>query len=235
MVVKTLGVLKSEVTQAYVSKSQKLGGNCLTNRKFCLFVWACEEVWLFLQSFRYINGNNYKIREMTFYRFRPCLHNSNFLRDCRYIISETTWPRYSTFIANNAHFFDFNLSPAESNRSNITLKYSIMCWNSFPKARSSSKYIKQMSRCNPVNTVSIRRWNIAGALHRPNEITWNWYYPFLVASAVFWRSLGSTFTCQYPEQSYIVENHFAPDIRFKESSILGRGYAFLTVTLLSFL
>ena len=166
-------------------------------------------------------------------RFRPCLHNSNFLRDCRYIISETTWPRYSTFVANNAHFFGFNLSPAESNRSNITLKYSIMCWNSFPKARSSSKYIKQMSRCNPVNTVSIRRWNIAGALHRPNEITWNWYYPFLVASAVFWRSLGST--CQYPEQSYIVENHFAPDIWFKESSILGRGYAFLTVTLLRFL
>ena len=110
-----------------------------------------------------------------------------------------------------------------------------MCSNSFPNTMTSFKYIKQMSHCSPVNTVSIMRSKVARALHGSNDITWNWYNPFLVVNAVFWRSFDSTSTCQYPEQRSIVDNHFAPYIWFKESSILGKGYASLTVTLLSFL
>ncbi|KRX51499.1 hypothetical protein T09_8887 [Trichinella sp. T9] len=60
---------------------------------------------------------------------------------------------------------------------------------------------------NPLNAFSISRWKVAGALHRPNDMTLNWKRPIGVEKAVFSRSGSATSTCQYPEARSSVLNH----------------------------
>ena len=46
----------------------------------------------------------------------------------------------------------------------------------------SSNYTVQISRANPLTTVSISRWKVEGALHKPNGMTTNSYKPEWVAN-----------------------------------------------------
>jgi len=46
--------------------------------------------------------------------------------------------------------------------------------------------------------MSMSRWNVAGALHKPNDITLNSKRPRCVVNAVFSLLFAFTSTCQYP-------------------------------------
>ena len=84
-------------------------------------------------------------------------------------------------------------------RSSTFERFSIMCSKILPTTITSSKYIRQISRCRPAITVSINLWKVAGAQDNPSGILWNWYSPLRVTEAVFGRSFFFTETCQYPE------------------------------------
>ena len=99
----------------------------------------------------------------------------------------------------------------------------------FPNEMTSSKYTRQRDHRMPHNTRSMSRSNVAGALHSPNGITRNWNNPSFVTKAAFFFASGDMAACQYALARSIVENHcWFPNNR-KESSILGNGYASLTV------
>ena len=67
-------------------------------------------------------------------------------------------------------------------------------WNN----RKSSKYMytKHWFLVNSANTISIRCWKVAGALHSPKGIALNSYKPEWVMKAVFSLATGSIVTCQ---------------------------------------
>ena len=94
----------------------------------------------------------------------------------------------------------------------------------------SSKYTVQISQANPLNTVSISRWKVEGALHKPNGMTTNSYKPEWVAKAVFSIDPGAIFTCQYPDLRSNVEKYRECESMSIESSILGRGNTSILVT-----
>ena len=77
---------------------------------------------------------------------------------------------------------------------------------------------------------SMRREKVAGALQRPKGTWLNSYScPPLVRNAVFALSLSVMGTCQYPLLRSRVENHRAPWRASRRSSILGNGWASLTI------
>jgi hypothetical protein len=67
-------------------------------------------------------------------------------------------------IAKPLHKSDDSLSKTKD-------KFRIISSKFLPYMITSSRYIRQMSHCNPAKTVSISRSNVAGALHKPNGIT----------------------------------------------------------------
>ena len=75
---------------------------------------------------------------------------------------------------------------------------------------------------------------MAGALHRPNGMTLNWYSPFLVTNAVLGRSFSSTSTCQYPEAKSRAQKYSDPARVSYVSSMWGRGKESFRVRSFSF-
>lgn len=76
------------------------------------------------------------------------------------------------------------------------------------------------SRTSPVSTLSINRWKVEGALHKPNGIITNSEW---VAKAVFSIDSDANFTCQYPDLKSSVEKYRECDSMSMESSILESG------------
>src|SRR3990170_1943126 len=76
-------------------------------------------------------------------------------------------------------------------------------------------------------------WKIAGALHRPNGITKNWYWPSPVIMAVYFRCSGLILNCQYPLDASMIENHSMPSNWLIWSLMLGMGYRSFGVMSLS--
>ncbi|KRZ52309.1 hypothetical protein T02_11579 [Trichinella nativa] len=71
------------------------------------------------------------------------------------------------------HLEGFIFSPAPCSRENTSSSFSRCSAASLLKTIMSSKYTIQVVQCSPQRTVSIRRWNVAGALQSPKGITRN--------------------------------------------------------------
>src|SRR3990170_1633501 len=76
-------------------------------------------------------------------------------------------------------------------------------------------------------------WKMAGALHRPNGITKNWYWPPSVMIAVYFQCSGFIGNCQYPLDASNMENHCMPWNWLINSFITGIGYRSFGVMSLS--
>ena len=81
------------------------------------------------------------------------------------------------------------------------------------------------------NTSFIKHINVAGALHKPNDITNHSYRPFLVLKDVFQVSSSFTHTCWYLDLRSNLVKHFACCNLSNKSSIMGRDCQFLSVIL----
>ena len=124
-------------------------------------------------------------------------------------------------------------SPGSLRRWNTSLRI-LKCSAKFlPSTITSSKYTRQLIYCNPVRTMSINRWNVAGALQRPKGITLNSKRPSSIRNATFSWSSEFISTCQQPLIRSKVLNSLEPARVSRVSSILGRGWASFLLRLLN--
>ena len=111
----------------------------------------------------------------------------------------TICPRYFMDFRNKTHIIAFNFRLAAFSLCMTHLKLPRVSLKVLPKMIISSRYTKHLSHCRPLKTVSMSRWNVAGAPESPNGITRNWNRPLWVMNAALCLSSSFIFTCQYPE------------------------------------
>ena len=85
-----------------------------------------------------------------------------------------TKPRYSTWCLMRQHFFGFKRSPAARRLVRTCQRFWRCPSKFFPITRMSSRYTMHELLASPTKTVSMRRWNVEGALHSPNGMIRNW-------------------------------------------------------------
>jgi len=77
--------------------------------------------------------------------------------------------------------------------------------------------------------MSIARWKVVGALHRPKGRRVHWYVPQWQVNAVLGLSSPAMGICQYPALQSNVEKNWSSPQESRQSSIRGNGYESRTV------
>src|SRR5215212_744637 len=119
----------------------------------------------------------------------------------------TTCPKKGNSSLKKKHFSGLSFSPACLKRRKTCSKCNKWSLKVFDPTLISSMYTTTYCQRISRNTVSIKRWKVAGALHNPNGITVNSYVPNLVIKVDFSWSLWSSSTCQNPLARSSEENH----------------------------
>src|SRR6266545_5281078 len=139
-------------------------------------------------------------------------------------LTPMTCPTKVSSCSNHLHFVGFSLRLASlifwsTARTCLICSSFVLEW-----IITSSRYTLTNLPIYGLNILFISLWKVAGALHNPKGITLNWYCPFRVLNAIFFRSLFLTKTCQYAKAKSRLVNHLLSQNLLHVSLMLGSGY-----------
>lgn len=134
------------------------------------------------------------------------------------------WPRYSICSWNINHLFNFNITPASSNRRKTCSRWSKGYSSFLDNTILSSTYTKHILHRTPERTISRALWKVTGVLLKRNCMREYRYLPIWLVKVILSLSLPTIGTCQYLHGSSIFHNTFVSPRLSLKSSILGNGY-----------
>ena len=148
----------------------------------------------------------------------------------------TIYPRYSISCFSKSHFSGLRNKSSFQHISKIRNVLSHSCLRVSAKIRMLSMYARHHPSVISVQKVLfMMRWNVAGELHSPKNITVGSYSPNGVENAAFQRCSGLIWMLLYPHLTSSLVKNLAPHSSRRRSCMLGSGNASLMVPSFRFL